>query len=199
MKKKTIDLITTIMAMVLFTFGLAAFWFDKFDWMALVGISVVSIFLILFKNDGLKKLVYGIFKITPFLLLLLLVGCNPCKYVAKHAECFPADTVIVTNDVVHYEKEIIINDSIIRDTVPCDPITNTYYKTNTVYKTNYKTIIDTIYQSKEISRINPLNEVLKEKNDKLELKIKRHNKIIKWLSIALLSIILLILGYIKLK
>jgi cyanate lyase len=131
--------------------------------------------------------------------IVLLVSCSPCKHVAKHPEYFPADTIVITNDVIHYEKEIIINDSIVRDTVPCDPVTNTYYKTNTVYKTNYKTIIDTIYQSREISRINPLNQVLKKTNDKLELKIKRHNKVIRWLVIALGSIILLIIGYIKLK
>jgi cyanate lyase len=119
--------------------------------------------------------------------------------VAKHPEYFPADTIVITNDVIHYEKEIIINDSIVRDTIPCDPVTNTYYKTNTVYKTNYKTIIDTIYQSREISRINPLNQVLKKTNDKLELKIKRHNKVIRWLVIALGGIILLIIGYIKFK
>jgi hypothetical protein len=131
--------------------------------------------------------------------IVLLVSCNPCKYVAKHPECFPADKIVTTNEVIHYEKQIVVKDSIIRDTVPCDPITNTYYKTNTVYKTNYKTIIDTIYQSKEISRINPLNEALKKSNDKLEIKLKRHNKVIRWLVIALGSIILLIIGYIKLK
>lgn len=111
-------------------------------------------------------------------LILFLVSCNPCKYVAKHPECFPADTVRITKNVIHYEKEYIINDSIIRDTVPCDPITKTYYKTNTVYKTNYKLKVDTIYTFKEISKINPINASLKKDNDKLIVKIKLLNKIL---------------------
>lgn len=127
--------------------------------------------------------------------IVFLVSCNPCKYVSKHPECFPADTVVINNEVIHYEKEIVVNDSIIRDTVPCDPITNTYYKTRTVYKTNYKTIIDTIYQSKEISKINPLNEALKKSNDKLELKVKLRNKAL--IGLIILLLIFAVIIYIK--
>ncbi|MCP4337044.1 MAG: hypothetical protein GY679_04335 [Mycoplasma sp.] len=116
-----------------------------------------------------------------------MVSCNPCKYVSKHQECFPADTVVITKETVHYEKEYITNDSIIRDTVLCDPILKTYYKTNTVYKTNFKLKVDTIYTSKEISKINPVNEQLKKANDKLIIKLKLRDKIMIVLSILVLT------------
>lgn len=134
-----------------------------------------------------------------FIAIVFLASCNPCKYVTKHPECFPSDTILITNEVIHYEKEYITNDSIILDTVPCNPITNTYYKTRTEYITKLKVKIDTIITNKETVKINPLNEALKKSNDKLELKLKRHNKVIVWLIIALAGIVLLILGYIKLK
>lgn len=129
------------------------------------------------------------------IISIFLVSCNPCKQIAKHPECFPADTVVIKEEIIHYEKEIVVNDSIIHDTVPCDPITNTYYKTNTVYKTNYKTIVDTIYQSKETSKINPVNILLETDNIKLKNKTKNRNKVIGGLS--LLIILLGLIVYIK--
>ena len=42
--------------------------------------------------------------------IVFLVSCSPCKRIAKHPECFPADTVVINNEVIHYEKEIVIND-----------------------------------------------------------------------------------------
>lgn len=187
MKKKTIDILTTFMAVALFLFGFAAFWVEKFDWIALVGISVVSIFLILFKNDGLKKLVYGIFKVTPFLLLFFLVSCNPCKYVAKHPECFPADTVRLTEKIIHYEKEIVTNDSIVYEETPCDPETNTVYEKEIQYRTKTKTITDTIYTSKEVAKINPVNDKLKKKTERQKMIIYL------LLGVSLLAIIIIIL------
>lgn len=129
------------------------------------------------------------------IILIFLVSCNPCKYVAKHPECFPADTVKIVNDVVRYEKEIIRNDSIIYDTIPCDPITKTYYKTKTVWKTKEVLRIDTIYQYKDVAKINPLNISIKNENDKLINKVKNRNKAI--LIISGIMILLAIVIYAK--
>lgn len=123
-----------------------------------------------------------------FVALFALVSCNPCRYVAKHQECFHADTVIKIKDVVHYQKEYITNDSIVFQEIPCDPVDSIIYKTKTVYKTNYKTIIDTIYQSKEVAKINPINEQLKNQNDKLLNKVKLRNIIIGILLIFVLVV-----------
>ena len=129
------------------------------------------------------------------ILSILLASCSPCKYVAKHPECFKPDSVIINNEIIRYEKQFITNDSIIFDTIPCDPVENFVYKTRTIYKTNNKLIIDTIYQSKTIDRINPLNKVLESDNIKLKNKTKNRNKAIGGLS---LLIIFLGLGlYIK--
>ena len=129
------------------------------------------------------------------IISILLASCSPCKYVAKHPECFKPDSVIINNEIIHYEKEYITNDSIVRDTIPCDVETNTVYSTRTIYKTNNKLIIDTIYQSKTIDRINPLNEVLESDNIKLKNKTKNRNKVIGGLS--LLIIFLGLILYIK--
>ena len=66
-----------------------------------------------------------------FASILFLVSCNPCKYVSKHPECFPADSIVIEKNIIHYEKVFITNDSIILNTVPCDPILKTYYKNKT--------------------------------------------------------------------
>lgn len=127
-----------------------------------------------------------------FITIALLYSCNPCKYVAKHPECFPADTIKITNDVVRYEKEFITNDSIVFQAIPCDPIDSIIYKTRTIYKTNNKIVIDTIYQSKEISKINPINSVLEQENISLNNKVSNKNKIIIVLLIITLGLLLII-------
>jgi len=129
------------------------------------------------------------------ILSILLASCSPCKYVAKHPECFKPDSVIINNEIIRYEKQFITNDSIIFDTIPCDPVENFVYKTRTIYKTNNKLIIDTIYQSKTIDRINPLNKVLEADNIKLENKTKNRNRVIGGMS--LLIILLGLIVYIK--
>ena len=129
------------------------------------------------------------------ILSILLVSCNPCKRIAKYEHCFSPDSVIINNEIIHYEKEYITNDSIVRDTIPCDVETNTVYSTRTIYKTNNKLIIDTIYQSKTIDRINPLNKVLEADNIKLENKTKNRNRVIGGMS--LLIILLGLIVYIK--
>lgn len=129
------------------------------------------------------------------ILSIFIVSCNPCKHIAKHPECFPADTIRLTDKIIHYEKEYIINDSIIFDSIPCDPVENFIYKTRTVYKTNFKLKVDTIYQLKETSRINPVNIDLKKQNERLSVKMKLRNRIIIGSSILLLLLGVII--YIK--
>lgn len=62
MKKKTIDLLTTLIAVVLFAFSLATYWFDKMDGVTLISISVVSVALIVFKNEKFEDFVNKILK-----------------------------------------------------------------------------------------------------------------------------------------
>ena len=45
--------------------------------------------------------------------------------------------VFFVNERLLMKPEYIINDSIIRDTVPCDPITKTYYKTKDYCKVKF--------------------------------------------------------------
>lgn len=133
------------------------------------------------------------------IIIVLLASCSPCKYVAKHPECFQADSIVIEKNVIHYEKIFITNDSIILDTVPCDPITETYYETKTVYKTKNVIKTDTIYTATTTSKLNPINTKLQNDNNKLENKLKRRNKLLLWLSIVLGSLILGIFVYIKIK
>lgn len=57
MKKKTIDILTTLLAVILFAFGLMAFWFDKMDGLMMVVVVVVAIGLISFKNEKLENFI----------------------------------------------------------------------------------------------------------------------------------------------
>ena len=43
-------------------------------------------------------------KLTLLTILFICYACNPCKYVAKHAECFPADSVITDNSQQYYDS-----------------------------------------------------------------------------------------------
>ena len=130
-------------------------------------------------------------KYTLIIIAFLLTGCNPCKYVSKHPECFPSDTIKITSEVIKYVKEYVTNDSIVYEKEPCDPITNTVIIKEIVYKTNWKTIIDTIYTTKETSKINPINIELKKENQKLVQHSAVQKKIIISLLIAI-GILLLI-------
>lgn len=109
--------------------------------------------------------------ILAVLVFTLLVSCNPCKYVTRHPECFPGDSITQTEKHVIYEKIYTTEDSVIIDTIPCDPITETAIEIETVYKTIWKTKIDTIYNSKETVKINPVNAQLKKSVEKINNKL----------------------------
>lgn len=57
MKKKTIDILTTLLAVILFVFGMVAFWFDKMEGLMMVMVVVVAIGLISFKNEKLEMFI----------------------------------------------------------------------------------------------------------------------------------------------
>ncbi len=137
-----------------------------------------------------------------YLLIILafaLASCSPCKYVTKHPECFQSDTIRITNEVIKHVKEYVINDSIVYDSVPCDPFTNAVIETKTVYKTNWRIEIDTIYKSKEVSKINPINSELQKDNAKLTAKTKKQRKTILSLILVLSGGILVLFVYAKIK
>ena len=46
-----------------------------------------------------------------FFLIALLSACNPCRYVANHPECYPADTVITTDIVTVTDTLIYIEEN----------------------------------------------------------------------------------------
>lgn len=153
---------------------------------------MVNILMLGVINGNLK--IYDmkyVFKLYIILISIILSSCSPCKFVAKHPDCFMPDSVIINKETVRYEKEYITNDSIIFDTIPCNPVENFVYKTKTVYKTNYKTIIDTIYQSKEVSKINPVNELLESENMVLNNKLKNRTKALSIISPLLFIFVIL--------
>ena len=55
MKKSTQNWISSIMAIILFVFGLAAFWVGKIDWGALIPLSLLSIGLVAFRSRIIDK------------------------------------------------------------------------------------------------------------------------------------------------
>lgn len=123
--------------------------------------------------------------------VVFLFGCNPCKYVSKHPECFSPDSIVINKETVRYEKEYITNDSIVFQAIPCDPYDSIIYKTRTIYKTKNVIKIDTIYKNKEVTKLNPINQQLKNDNDKLTNKVSNRNKVI--LGLIIFVIILLLL------
>ena len=134
-------------------------------------------------------------KLLIIITVLLLVSCNPCKYVAKHPECFQPDTVKITDIQVHVEKETIKIDSIIYDTIPGKD----KWIEKTVYLTKYSHKIDTIYTNKVIDRLNPINEKMKAENDKLTIKTQVLKKQRNNLSLSMSVLIILIAVYLIVK
>ena len=142
------------------------------------------------------KLAFIITFIIFVVLLIMMSSCNPCKQLAKHPECIQTDTIKLTEKVVHYETEYVIKDSVIRDTIKCDPA-NPITIQKTIYQTKLKTIIDTIYTDNSKTIINPINLNLQIEKEKLTNKNKFKGKVI-WIESILLLIIALLV-YLKTK
>lgn len=60
MKKKTRNIISNIIAIVLFAFGMLSAWVGKMEYKMLILFAIVSVGLILYKNDGLKEVFIGV-------------------------------------------------------------------------------------------------------------------------------------------
>ena len=133
-------------------------------------------------------------KLILLFAVLLAFACSPCKYVSKHPECFRPDTVKQVSVDVRYEKEYITQDSVVYQKIPCDPETKVQ-DVPVVYKTIYKTKVDSIYRDKSVDRINPLNEKLKSDNEDLTETI--HNR--RWLLWYFIGTALIGIGYLALK
>lgn len=134
--------------------------------------------------------------LSVFIIIITFTSCSPCKRLSKHPECLPqADTVIKTNS--HYEKVYITEDSLIYDTIPCDPVTETAVKVETVYKTIYKNIRDTVYQY--VSKVNPLNnQLLMEKNNLL-VKVEKKKQLNRIYLFVIIGLSLIIAIHVLLK
>ena len=130
------------------------------------------------------------------ILSVFLVGCNPCKYVSKHLECFPSDTVREYVDVIRVEKEYITNDSIVFDTLYKD-VLKTIEKT--VYRTKFKTITDSIIMYKDVAKVNPINTELEKTNKEYSIKVETLKNIRNYLIIALISLVVVLMVLIKFR
>lgn len=135
------------------------------------------------------------------LLILSAFACNPCKYVSKHQECFPADTfkhvmIKTVRDTITYIEE---NESTLEAWFECDSNnqvlikklneTNNGIKTVTIFKDNVlriRSYTDSIAvlnkiieekSSEKITVMNPVNKQLQDDNKKLEKKLTRWKKI----------------------
>lgn len=105
-----------------------------------------------------------------FIILVILFGCKPSEIITV------TDTVRLVDKQISYVKEYITNDSIIYDSIPCNP--DSIYLTSTVYRTKNIIRVDTILKDKEVIRAEPLNQQLKNEVDKLKGKAARRNNII---------------------
>jgi hypothetical protein len=114
----------------------------------------------------------SVFFIVVVFWLVVSSGCNTCKYVSKHPECFPTDTVYKNSEKIKYVEKISKQDSVKTDTVPCINDTAIVYRK--VYISNTITKIDTIYSDKYVSKVNPVNTQLRKDYDKLKTKSDKH-------------------------
>lgn len=155
-------------------------------------------------------------------ILFFLASCNPCKFVAKHPQCFPVDSFII-------EKTVIQRDSFTYtepDTLSmqllfeCDSNNNVLirelnnastkgfdikyiFKDNRLNLTAYVDSIAILNKlietttNKEVIKMNPVNDVLKSNNEKLEKQTKFRGKVI--LIESILLFIIAIMVFIKIN
>jgi hypothetical protein len=130
------------------------------------------------------------------------MACSPCNYVAKHSECFPADTVKITDVQTIYDSIVYtVPDSINLELMfECDSNNQVLLKrlnetkskgveTKVVFKDNVlklSAFVDSIailnrtiqtLKTKDVAKVNPVNEKLKKDNEKLLIKVKLHRNI----------------------
>jgi len=124
------------------------------------------------------------------MLIVLGIAIFFFTVTCKTIEYLPGDTIREIEYKTKFEKEIVRFDSIITKT---DTFANIVFRDRTVYQTNEKVKIDSIYINNEVTKVNPLNEQLKKDNDKLSNKLENRTRLSLYLSIALIVIIMFLL------
>jgi hypothetical protein len=158
-----------------------------------------------------------IFYLISIVLIITIQSCNTCKYVAKHPECFPADTIIEKDSMIVKDSIYIIqqDSSVLEMYFKCDSNNQVLIqkvnstqgvktKTKYIFKDNFlkvnayndsivvlNRIIERYKNNKTVTR-NPINEKLKRENEKLEKKIKNRRVFI-WFSITIIILIIVFL------
>jgi hypothetical protein len=162
--------------------------------------------------------------ITIILLAFLIASCNPCRYVARHQECFPPDSVnqTSTQTVIDHSDNSAPDSSLFDALFLCDSANRALMKEVHELKSNgvtttvsfqdnhltiktktdslrYRTRTVTNTVIKEVVKINPVNAELKRQNEKYEKKIQRKNVWLKITGGSLAVLIILIALYIWFK
>jgi len=142
-------------------------------------------------------------KIYIICIIILFASCNPCKYVAKHPECYMSDSVIITETKTETITKIVLEpDSLsMKFLFECDSNNNVLIRENSELKTKGLNVIyrfknntldlsvftDSIEhlnklieitKGKEVIKMNPINDVLKAENEKLLQKNKLKGKLL---------------------
>lgn len=168
------------------------------------------------ENNQKDILAYIMLFLFILVALYFTTSCSPCNYVSKHPECFPADTVLIEKTIIQRDSFSYVEpDSLSLSLLfECDSnnnvlikelsdakskgfITKYIFKDNRLNLTAYidsiailNKIIETT-KSKEIIKVNPLNEQLKKDNDKLTQRNETKTKVIIGLIAAILLMSLL--------
>jgi preprotein translocase subunit SecF len=158
------------------------------------------------------------------LLTILIASCNPCRYVARHQECFPPDSITSTSteSVKDSSQKEPPDSSIFEALFECDSLNNALmkevnevksqgvqtqivYRDNKIYirtstpgkETKIRTVIKTVTVKEKI--MNPVDAELKRKNLKLEKQVQRKTVLVRLFGISLTVLIILIALYIWFK
>lgn len=150
---------------------------------------------------------------------MLLVSCNPCKYVSKHPECFKVDSVSIdTVTIVKENVEFIVDSTNLDLLLECDSNYNVLIqeisnlpseKIKIVYKyksnllqiksfTDSLEVLNTLvekYKNEKTFILNPVNTQLEKDKVKYQEKLKSRN----WLWWYFGSSLILILLFIYFK
>lgn len=116
--------------------------------------------------DNTKKDTAILF-IIAVILALVIFSCKPAQVITL------TDTIKQIEYKTKYEKEIVRFDSIVTKT---DTFDNIVFRDRTVFQTKEKTKIDTVISDREVIKMNPLNEQLKDENYTLQSKLSNRNK-----------------------
>ena len=145
------------------------------------------------------------------LLIIILASCSPCRKVAKHPECFPADSIIIERvkivndttylvdyDEIGFEAWLMCdsnNQVLLRESQQSSGVINSLKLENNRLKLRASTKIPvrirTEYQTRDsiIKMVNPVDVMLKDENTDLNAKVKRLQ--LQRLILSIISLLLL--------